>query len=734
MNESPVKPVIPDVSAAVSGGTFSSGQLAFWSDSTGTLGGVPGGWDEALGSVAIGIGNTASGLYATVGGGISGSATGTYATVGGGQSNTASNSYATIGGGQSNTASNDAATIGGGRGNSAGGTAATVGGGISGSATGTYATVGGGALNAAGGAIATVAGGQTNIATGFAATIGGGAHNTVSGSYATVGGGLSGSATGLYATVGGGDSNTASGPGATIGGGGYDGSNTSGNVALGAASTIGGGLSNTVNVNGTYATVGGGRSNSVSGSYATIGGGQGNTASDSWTTVGGGQNNAASNTYAAVGGGVGNTVNGVYATVGGGGGNKASNSWATVGGGQNNAASNTYATIGGGYNNTVSGSYGTVGGGANNIASGFEATVPGGANNQALGARSFAAGSLAISMSGHNGAMIFSDDAFVASGGFTFNSAAPDEFAVRATGGFRFVTGIDTSGNVTNLAAISTSGNLGLRTGSPAYALDLQTPGSASSQMHITPTGADSGGYLTSANPGNLFMSAGAAWNGSAWVAKSSSAYQYGGGVAGVRFFFDTGLTVGSTYTPTTRMFIGPTGHVGIGMSTAPAHLLQLGLDDAAKPSTSTWTIASDGRLKDPESIEPFTEGSEFIRRLPQPVWFRYRKESGLPSDRRVAGWVAQDVASVAPFMVRRTKQKLTVNDAQETDTLSLNTNELPYAMLNSIKELLDTQESLIGDRERMRKQVEQQAKKLRKLEEELSSLRNSLREQTPHN
>jgi hypothetical protein len=237
--------------------------------------------------------------------------------------------------------------------------------------------------------------------------------------------------------------------------------------------------------------------------------------------------------------------------------------------------------------------------------------------------------------------------------------------------------------------AIDALGRLGIGTGSPSYAVDLRTPGSSSSQMHITPVSGDSGGYLTSANPGNLFMAGGAAWNGSAWVAKSSTAYQYGGGPAGVRFFFDTGLTIGSAYTPTTRMFIGPTGHVGIGMSTQPAHLLQLGLDDAAKPSTNTWTIASDGRLKDPESIEPFTEGSELIRRLPQPVWFRYRKDSGLPSDRRVAGWVAQEVAPVAPFMVRKTRQKLRENDAEETETLSLNTNELPYALVNSVKDLI---------------------------------------------
>jgi hypothetical protein len=73
----------------------------------------------------------------------------------------------------------------------------------------------------------------------------------------------------------------------------------------------------------------------------------------------------------------------------------------------------------------------------------------------------------------------------------------------------------------------------------------------------------------------------------------------------------------------------------------------------------------------------------------------RYRRDSALPSDRRVAGWVAQDVAAVAPFMTRRTRQKLTPNDAEQTETLSLNTNELPYALVNSVREILERLEKI---------------------------------------
>jgi hypothetical protein len=107
--------------------------------------------------------------------------------------------------------------------------------------------------------------------------------------------------------------------------------------------------------------------------------------------------------------------------------------YSAVGGGRANVAGNdaslqcAYATVGGGMGNKVSGSY---------------SVVPGGSQNHAAGDFGFAAGSRARIEPGHDGVFLYSDHR-----DFEFPSAGPNEFAARATGGVRFVTGIDASGH-----------------------------------------------------------------------------------------------------------------------------------------------------------------------------------------------------------------------------------------------------------------------------------------------
>jgi hypothetical protein len=291
--------------------------------------------------------------------------------------------------------------------------------------TGDFGTIGGGEGNHAGDR-ATIAGGSHNSASGFRAAVGGGSENGAQGEHSTVSGGTNNTASATRATVGGGCSNTASHLDATVSGG-------SGNTASFSHATVGGGTNNIASS--LDSTVGGGSSNTASGAYGTIGGGSNNDAAGFGATVGGGSGNRVSAGNGTVSGGLGNRVTDNYSTVSGGLGNEAGNA-------NDDLKDAQYSTVGGGLDNIASGLGSTVGGGANNRASGSFSIVPGGSSTVAGGNYTFAAGRRAHIDATHNGTFLYAD-----SKDFDFTSIATNEFAVRATGGVRFVTAIDISGN-----------------------------------------------------------------------------------------------------------------------------------------------------------------------------------------------------------------------------------------------------------------------------------------------
>jgi hypothetical protein len=178
----------------------------------------------------------------------------------------------------------------------------------------------------------------------------------------------------------------------------------------------------------------------------------------------------------------------------------------------------------------------------------------------------------------------------------------------------------------------------------------------------------------------NCIIAAGANYNGSAWVAKSTAASRLAMDTGAYDFACNTGLTAGTSFTPTTRMTITAGGLVGIGIS--PVHLLQLGADDAAKPGTTTWTVVSDARLK--RNVEPFTEGLTTLLGL-RPVRYEYNGEYGTPEGLRGVGVIAQEAQAVyAPF-IRRAPGKIA---GQDTDVLSTNVSDLTWMMVNALREL----------------------------------------------
>jgi hypothetical protein len=237
----------------------------------------------------------------------------------------------------------------------------------------------------------------------------------------------------LFSTLGGGSQNTSDAYHTTVAGGHL-------NQAIVAYTSVGGGRENLAT--NLYATVSGGYANQAAGRDSTVGGGSRNTAENYHTTVSGGIRNQASASDATIGGGGYNLASDTYATVSGGTQNEASGSGAVVSGGAGNLSSNNQSTVGGGLGNQASGAYATVSGGQGNLASGDYSSIPGGLQNQAQGEYSFAGGHRAIVQENHSGVFLFADSVEA-----DFSSEQADEFGIRATGGVRFLTGVDEDGD-----------------------------------------------------------------------------------------------------------------------------------------------------------------------------------------------------------------------------------------------------------------------------------------------
>jgi len=114
-----------------------------------------------------------------------------------------------------------------------------------------------------------------------------------------------------------------------------------------------------------------------------------------------------------------------------------------------------------------------VAGGLANNASGASSAIPGGLGNVAGGSFSFAAGRTAKvrdaatvgggDTDGDQGAFVWADSTTQ-----DFTSIGPNEFAARATGGFRFVTAVDgTTGAPTQTFSITSAGKVGINTTTP---------------------------------------------------------------------------------------------------------------------------------------------------------------------------------------------------------------------------------------------------------------------------
>jgi hypothetical protein len=112
---------------------------------------------------------------------------------------------------------------------------------------------------------------------------------------------------------------------------------------------------------------------------------------------------------------------------------------------------------------------------------------------------------------------------------------------------------------VMNLDAATLNVAIGKTTTAGAYRLDVSKAGGPA-QVHFSALTTDVGGYLTSTADHQAIMSGGMAYDGVNWKAKATSASSLIADSGTVFFYANTGLTPGSSFSPSTRMTIGPSG------------------------------------------------------------------------------------------------------------------------------------------------------------------------------
>jgi len=133
-----------------------------------------------------------------------------------------------------------------------------------------------------------------------------------------------------------------------------------------------------------------------------------------------------------------------------------------------------------------------------------------------------------------------------------------------------------------------------------------------------------------------------------------------------------------------TRMVIDKNGNTAIG-SFSPSFQFQVGSNSAAKPTSNTWTVASDARLK--KDVHEYKDGLDELLKI-KPVWFTYTGEAGLPRETGV-GVLAQDLREIAPYMVGTWEHK--DSSGNSTPYLSVDNGAMTYMLINAVKEQQET-------------------------------------------
>ncbi|HPQ35821.1 MAG TPA: tail fiber domain-containing protein, partial [Tenuifilaceae bacterium] len=175
----------------------------------------------------------------------------------------------------------------------------------------------------------------------------------------------------------------------------------------------------------------------------------------------------------------------------------------------------------------------------------------------------------------------------------------------------------------------------------------------------------------------------------------------------------DGGVVIGNSTTDGPDRGLYVYGNVGLGTS-SPSYRLQLSTNSAAKPTSNTWTISSDIRLKDVKG--PYNKGLKEILLL-DPFIYRYKKDNPLKIEETEIdsyGFSAQEVRKIFPEAVGE----------NEMGYLDFDIHPILIAEINAFKELNNTieeQKKIIND---LKIKDEMREKELMLLKEEIEAIK----------
>ena len=222
---------------------------------------------------------------------------------------------------------------------------------------------------------------------------------------------------------------------------------------------------------------------------------------------------------------------------------------------------------------------------------------------------------------------------------------------------------------------LTCSGNCGIGTSSPEQKMQIRT--SAINDGLVVSNSDDDSVYIQSYQRTNAGLLFGIAKNGMQTILGTPVS------VLCLGTYNAKDLIFGTNNIERMRMSSGGVLTIGgnVGLGKTPGYQLELSTDSAAKPTTNTWTVPSDKRLK--KDVKVFNKyGLKDVLKL-KPIEFKYNGKGGYKDDGKTnVGFIAQDIQEVMPEMVSSTKHK----DGNEY--LNVNTHLLTFAYLESIKEL----------------------------------------------